>query len=168
MGRTNKRLVFLVFSVLLLSMTHCARKTVDLPKDLLGIYVGMNQADAQKRLEEIAVFESKARKAGHLWKLKDNPHFSHLAIDYNKENKIRFVTAFADPATAKERLRFAEVGDLTTAEAEISEPHYRYVWEVPAEGDKPACVVNIYGDNPEFVTTYSLADKIQSDKIRQQ
>ena len=168
MGRTKKRLVFLVFSVLLLSMMHCARKTADLPKDLLGIYVGMNQEDAQKRLEEIAVFESKARKTGHLWKLRDNPHFSHLAIDYNKENKIRFVVAFVDPETAKERIRFAEVGDLTTAKAEISEPHYRYIWEAAAEGDKPARVVNIYGDNPEFVTMYSLADKIQSDKLRNQ
>ena len=168
MGRTKKRLVFLVFSVLLLSMTHCARKTADLPEDVLGIYIGMTQEEAQKRLEEIAVFESKTRKAGHLWKLKDNPRFSHLAIDYNKENKIRFVTAFVDSATARERVRFTEVGDLTTAKAEISEPHYRYIWEVPAEGEKPACVVNIYGDNPEFVTMYSLADKIQSDKIRQQ
>jgi hypothetical protein len=168
MGKTKKKLVFLVFSVLLLSMTQCTRKTADLPRDLLGIYIGMHQEDAQKRLEEIAVFESKARKAGHLWKLKNDPRFSHLAIDYNKENKIRFVTAFADPATAKERIRFAEVGDLTAARAEISEPHYRYIWEVPAEGDKPPSVVNIYGDNPEFVTTYSLADKIQSDKIRNQ
>jgi hypothetical protein len=168
MGRTKKKLVFLVFSVLLLSMTQCARKTADLPKDLLGIYIGMNQEDAQKRLEEIAVFESKARKAGHLWKLKNDPRFSHLAIDYNKENKIRFVAAFVEPETAKERIRYTEVGDLTTAKTEISEPHYRYIWEVPAEGDKPACVVNIYGDNPEFVTMYSLADKIQSDKLRNQ
>jgi hypothetical protein len=148
-------------------MTQCARKTADLPKDLRGIYIGMKQEDALRRLEEIAVFESKTRKAGHLWKLKDDSRFSHLAIDFNKENKIRFVTAFVDPATAKERIRFADVGDLTTARAEISEPHYRYIWEVPAEGDEPACVVNIYGDNPEFVTTYSLADKIQSDKLRQ-
>jgi hypothetical protein len=168
MGRTKKRLVFLVFSVFLLSMTQCARKTTDLPKDLLGIYIGMTREDAQKRLEEIAVFESKARKVGHLWKLKDNPRFSHLAIDYNKENKIRFVTAFVDAATAKERIRFAEIGDLATAKTEISEPHYRYIWEVPAEGEKPARVVNIYGDNPEFVTMYTLADKIQSDKLRQQ
>jgi hypothetical protein len=169
MGRTKgKRLVVLVFSVLLLSVTQCARKTNDLPKDLLGIYIGMNREDAQKRLEEIAVFESKTRKTGHLWKLKNDSHFSHLAIDYNKENKIRFVTAFVDAATAKERIRFAEVGDLTTAKAEISEPHYRYIWEIPAEGDKPDCVVNIYGDNPEFVTMYTLADKIQSDKLRNQ
>jgi hypothetical protein len=168
MSQTKGRaLASLVFAVLLLNITNCARKPADLPRDLLGIHIGMNQEDAQKHLEEIAVFESKTRKTGHLWKLKNNSRFSHLAIDYNKENKIRFVTAFVDAATAKERLRFAEAGDLTTARAEISEPHYRYIWEIPAEGDKPACVVNIYGDNPEFVTTYSLADKIQSDKLRQ-
>ena len=106
----------------------------------------MSKADAQQRLEEIATFESEGRKVGQLWRLKNDPHFSSVAVDYDKENRVRFVTAFVEKTTAKEKIKFTEVGDLTKAGAEIVEPHYRYIWEVPAEGD-----------NPEFVETYSLA-----------
>jgi hypothetical protein len=153
------KVIGLVFAlVILLTITQCSAKIApNLPKDILGISVGMNKADAQRRLEEIATFESEGRKVGQLWRLKNDPHFSSVAVDYDKENRVRFVTAFVEKTTTKEKIKFTEVGDLTKARAEIVEPHYRYIWEVPAEGDKAAYVVNVYGDNPEFVETYSLA-----------
>ena len=153
------KVIGLVFAlVILLTITQCSAKIApNLPKDILGISVGMNKPDAQRRLEEIATFESEGRKVGQLWRLKNDPHFSSVAVDYDKENRVRFVTAFVEKTTAKEKIKFTEVGDLTKARAEIVEPHYRYIWEVPAEGDKAAYVVNVYGDNPEFVETYSLA-----------
>jgi len=153
------KVIGLVFAlVILLTITQCSAKIApNLPKDILGISVGMNKADAQRRLEEIATFESEGRKVGQLWRLKNDPHFSSVAVDYDKENRVRFITAFVEKTTAKEKIKFTEVGDLTKARAEIVEPHYRYIWEVPAEGDKAAYVVNVYGDNPEFVETYSLA-----------
>lgn len=148
--------VFVV--IVLLTILQCSAKVApDLPKDILGISIGMNKADSQRRLEEIAAFESEGRKVGQLWKLKNDLRFSAVAVDYDKENKVRFVTAFVEKTAAKEKIKFAQVGDLTKAKAEIVEPHYRYVWEVPAEGDKTAYVVNVYGSNPEFVETFSLA-----------
>jgi len=168
MGGTRfKGLTFLVFSFLLLGMTQCTRKAVDLPKDLLGIYIGMNREDAQKRLEEIATLESEARKTGQLWRLKDNPHFSHIAIDYNKENKVRYVTTLVEKVGAKERVRFTDVGDLAKAKAEILEPHYRYIWQVPADGERESYHVNVYGDNPEFVTIYTLEGKSDEEKPKE-
>jgi len=156
-------------SVILLTIMQCSAKTApDLPRDILGISIGMNKADTQQRLEEIATFESGGRKVGQLWRLKRDPHFSSIAIDYDKENRVRFVTAFVEKTTSKEKIRFTEVGDLTKAKAEIVEPHYRYIWEVPAEGDKAAYVVNVYGDNPEFVQMYSLSKTNQSDKVEEQ
>jgi len=157
-----KTLGFGIGIVILLAMMQCAGRTApapDLPKDILGVSVGLSKADAQQRLEEIATFESAGRKVGQFWKLKNDPHFSSVAVDYDKENRIRFITAFVEKTTAKEKIRFTEVGDLAKAKAEIVEPHYRYIWEVPAEGDNPAYIVNVYGDNPEFVDTYSLAKK---------
>lgn len=163
-----KTLGFGIVIVILLTMTHCANKTAsDLPKDILGISIGMSKVDAQKRLEEIAQFESEARKVGQLWGLKNDWRFSSVAVGYDKENRIRFVTAFVEPKTAKERIRFSDVGDLTKAKAEILEPHYRYIWEIPAEEGKSPVILNIYGDNPEFVTTYSLAEKAQSKKEKE-
>lgn len=132
------------------------------PQDILGISVGMNKADAQKRLEEIAQFVSEDRKAGQLWQLRTDPQFANVAVAYDKEQKIRFVTALVNKETAKERIRFTEVADLTKAKAEIVEPHYRYIWEVAPQGQQPAQIFIAYGDNPDSVTLISLSKKIEA------
>lgn len=168
-SRANvKTLELGILLIVVLMTTQCAvRNSPALPNDIKGISIGMSKEDAQRRLEEIAAFESEGRKVGQLWKLKNDPHFSSVAVGYDKENRIRFVTAFVEKTATKEKIKFADVGDLTKARAEITEPHYRYIWEVPADGDKAARIVNIYGDNPEFVTMYSLVGKIHSDKTEQ-
>jgi hypothetical protein len=116
----------------------------------------MSKADALQRLAAIAQMESEQRKTGQLWRLTDDPHFRYLSVGYDRENKVRFVTGLVDPATAKGRLRFADVGDTAQAEQEINEPHRRYIWKVAADGDKPAYFVTVYGAEPEFLSMYSL------------
>lgn len=157
MGKTRgKGLALLIFSVFLLSLVSCARKTTELPKDLLGLYVGMKKEDAQKRLEQIAAFERDEEKNQQIWRLKNDSRFGELAIGYNKENQIQYITAFVDAATAKEKIRFSDVGDLSRAKKEIVEPHHRYIWEVPAKDERAAYYVNVYGDSSETVTIYTL------------
>lgn len=151
--------------VAVLFLTQCAGKTATaktLPQDILGISVGMNKADAQKRLEEIGQMTSEDRKAGQLWQLKSDPRFANLAVAYDKEQKIRFVTALVDKEKAQQRVRFAEIGDLTAAKAEIVAPHYRYVWETAATDRQPAQTIIIYGDNPDSITLFSLSKKIEA------
>lgn len=126
----------------------------------------MNKEDAEKHLEEIAVFERDERKRQQVWKLKSDSHFNFIAVGYDENDKIRYATAFADKKTAKEKIRFSEVGDLLKAKQEIVEPHYRYIWEVPANGERPAYFVNIYGDNAEFVTTYTLSKIYQPGELK--
>ena len=159
-----------VFVVILLTLTQCASKTApapSLPKDILGISVGMSKADAQKRLEEIAQFEREDKKTGQLWRLKNNPQFNNLAIGYDRDNKIRFVTALVEKTTAKERMRFTDVGDLASAEKQITEPHYRYFWDVPASEGKPAYRIFVYGSEPEFLTIYSLSQANKSGETEE-
>lgn len=127
----------------------------------------MSKADAQKRLEEIAQFESEDKKAGQLWRLKNNPQFNNLAIAYDRENKIRFVTALVEKSTAKERMRFTDVGDLANAEKQITEPHYRYFWDVPTSEDKPAYRISVYGNEPEFLSIYSLSKALKSGETEE-
>ncbi len=56
---------------LLLTMSQCARgRRVELPRDILGIYVGMKREDAKRRLEEIAKFERYELKRQEVWKMK--------------------------------------------------------------------------------------------------
>jgi hypothetical protein len=148
--------------VLLLSISQCATKTpskANVPNELLGISIGMNKEAAKKHLEEIAQFERDEGKRQQVWRLKNDPHFSELAIGYDEENQVRYITTFVDPSSARERIRFTEIGDLSKAKQEILAPHYRYIWEVPASDGKPAYFVNVYGDNPDFLLHYSLSGK---------
>ena len=152
-----------------LALTQCASNSSakNLPQDILGISVGMDKADVQKRLQEIAQFETDLRKRQQLWKLKNDKRFSHVAVGYDNEDKIRYVTAFVDKAIAKERIRFTDVGDLTKAKKEIVAPHHRYIWEVEARRGKPAYQVVVNGDNADFLTIYSLAKKLDASKSKE-
>ena len=164
----NNRFVLSGLVLLLLSVSQCATKTAtkaNVPGEyLLGISVGMKKEAAQKHLEELAQFERDEGKRQQVWRLKNDPHFSELAIGYDDENQVRYITTFVDPASARERIRFTEVGDLTKAKQQILAPHYRYIWEVPASDGKPAYFVNVYGDNPDFLLHYSLSGKASSSE----
>lgn len=167
---TIKTLKLSIFVVVLLTTLQCTAKSEpasDLPKDILGISVGISKADAQKRLEEIAVFERDERKNQQVWKMKDNSRFGNIAVGYDKDERIRYVTGFVDKDAVKEKIRFTDVGDLSKAKQEILEPHYRYIWEVPATENNLAYFVNIYGDNRDFVTTYSLAKIYKPDELKE-
>lgn len=148
--------------ILLLTMSQCSWRSqskAKLPNDILGISVGMNKEEAEKHLKGIAEFERDERKRQQVWRLKNDPRFNKLAVGYDEKNLVRYVTAFVDIASAKERIRFSDVGDISKAKAEIVAPHYRYIWDVPSIDGKPSYFVNIYGDNPDLVTMYSLSGK---------
>jgi hypothetical protein len=153
-------MVLLILSVLLLSMPQCARKTAELPKDLLSFYIGMNEQDARKHLQEIGEFERNDRRRQQLWRLKNDSHYSHLAIAFDKDNQVRYITAFADKA--KERIRYSDIGDISKAKEEITEQHHRYTWEAASAEGKPAYFVILYGNETEFLSSVSLSKKIVS------
>jgi len=147
--------------VIILMMTQCTARTAPaLPKDILGISVGMNKDAAQKRLSEIGELQSEDRETGNLWQLKDDARFRNLVVAYDAENRIKFVTALVDEKTAKERVRFSEIGDLDTAKKEVVAPNHRYTWEVAADG-KPTYTVSVYGTNPEHLTIFSLTKPVE-------
>ena len=166
---SRKKIQSGILILLLFVITQCAPKSAsELPKDILGISIGMSKNDAQKRLEEIALFERDEEKKQQIWRLKNDPRFSELAVGYDKENNLRYITLFVDKATAKERIRFTDVGDLSKSRKEIIEPHYRYIWEIAASEGKPAYYVNIYGDEPEFLTMFTLSEKVQPRKSEEE
>src|SRR5688500_12478477 len=129
MARRRSNIIILVV-VTLIASACSVKQTAVLPKDLLGISVGMNRSEAIKRLQEIAEFESNARKRQELWKLKDTSRFSRIAVGYTAKDQVRYVTAFVEREVSSEPLRFSDVGNLAKAKTEIMEPHYRYIWEV--------------------------------------
>lgn len=140
----------------------CAtRSALELPGDILGISIGMNKADARKHLEEIAEFERDEKKQQQIWRLKNDARYSHVVVGFDRSEQVRYVTAFADKS--KERTRFSDVGDLSAAKAEILEPHRKFIWEAAPEGEKPAYFVEAYGNEKDFLSSYSLSKKMTNE-----
>ncbi len=133
-----------------------AKHSSAMPNDLLGLTIGMNKAEAQRLLQKKAQFNRQERKNQEVWTLDSDPFFYAVAIGYDAENKIRYISAFVDKDRAKEHITFANVGSFLTARSEITEPHHRYIWDVAATDKIPAYKLNVYGDNPDYVTIYSL------------
>jgi len=150
---------FLLLTLVVFAAACAKPAAPNLPKDILGISVGMSRENAEPRLRQIAEFERDEGKRQQIWRLKNDANFSRMAVGYGDEQQIRYVTGFVGKEAPKERLRFDGIGDLATATKEVIAPHHRYIWEVAGNGDKPAYLVNAYGMEPEFLTMLTLTKK---------
>jgi len=156
MGR--QRLTTLIL-VIFAGITALKCSSSRLPStEFLGLRIGMDRSSATEHLNQISQF---IRDEGHhqeLWRLKDPSSFGTVAVGYSKD-KIRYITAFVEKNKREQPITFSSIGDINTARSEVAEPHFRYIWEIPATEQSPACSVSVYGDNPEFVTIYTLVGR---------
>lgn len=161
-------------SLLCLLIWQCAGKNASetsktaaplLPKDIFGVSVGMEKEDAEKKLKEIAKLIRLEGKNQEVWAIKDDPRFSHLAVGYNGENEVRYVTAYTK-LTDGAPIKPDQIGDLSKAQSEAVGPNYTYVWQVPdapAAADKDAYKVTVRGTQPETFSFYTLSAAFDRD-----
>lgn len=164
--KTASKLCILI--VLILAVNQCAaKKASELPRDILGISVGMNKDSAEPRLKEIAKLIRLEKKRQEVWTLKSDPRFGYLVVGYDKENKIRYVTAFTKPKDGTP-VRPDEIGNLAEAKHESAQANYSYVWQAPARDDKPAYVVTVRGNQPESLSQLSLSTVIDENAAKEE
>ena len=145
--------------VLLISIIVAACSSHNGPApNLLGIRVGMERSAVESRLNGISQFVQREGANHEVWRVNDSSRFDALAVGYS-DGKLRYVTAFVDKEHATDSIPFSSIGDLARAKAEIMDPHHRYVWDVPAADGNAATSIVAYGDNPDFVTIYTLVAK---------
>ena len=154
----HRRLTALFFIVLSLAAAGACFLPQGPVIEILGLRVGMEKAAAHTRLNETSEFVRNEGRNQEIWKVKDASRFAEVAVGYS-EDKVRYVTGFVDKLQAKELIPFSGIGDLRAAKAEVMGPHHRYIWDVPPTTGRDAYTINVYGDNPEFVTIYTLAAK---------
>jgi len=152
-----KTLSFGIGLVLILTMTQCTGKIAPaLPKDILGISVGMNKENAEQRLREIGKFMRDEGSREQVWSLSNNPNFGYLAVGYDENNQVRYVTAITKPQDGQP-VFFKDVGDLTTAKRDVAGPNHRYIWEVAASENNSGYLIIAQGVNAEFLSLYTLS-----------
>jgi hypothetical protein len=138
-------------------LTQCAKRAeseLNLPGDILGISVGMSAGDAQKHLKEIAKLVRIEKKRQEVWELRNDARFGYLAVGYDKENRVRYVTAIAKPRDAV-LVNYSEIADLSAAKQEIVEPNRRYTWQAEARDGRPAYAVIVQGTAPNSLSMYT-------------
>ena len=150
----SKRSITLLALVLIMSWTPLAQAA---KKEILGISVGMQPADALARLEKIGRREKQERKQQEVWVLNNDPRFSHLIIAFTKGyTEVRYVTAKVRDGV---HVRYQDVLDLSKAKQMGAPNNNKYVLEVPASGGRPGYVLIARGTDPHFLAYFSIETK---------
>lgn len=146
--------------LLLLGISVVAYAKEPVP-EIMGIRLGMPRESAHARLQSMGSLEKEERKRQEVWALKDR-RFSHLLVGFDKEFRVRYVTAIARPGG--EHISYQEVADLKRAQRTNTQGNYKFTWEVAAHGGEPGYVVMAHGRDPKYLETYSVKRVEQTEK----
>ena len=141
------------FSITIFVAGNAAAQT---KHEILGLEVGMTREDAGKYLQKIGKKERDERKGQEIWNLTGDAHYSYIIIAFNKENKVRFITAKA--RDDGKRIRFSDVIDVKKARQEGAVNNYKYVLEMPARGKKAGYKVIVRGADQNYLTYFSMEE----------
>ena len=129
----------------------------EVQRHILGIHLNLGKDEVHKRLGEIGSFSRAERKSQEIWQVRDQS-FSHLIVAFNKNGKLRFVTAVAREDTEAKRVPYKEIGNLEKAR-QAGDPginNFNYEWDLPSHSDGPRTLVSARGRDPTFLTTLTL------------
>jgi len=139
---------------LLLLATACSRSVEPKP-EILGVRLGMSREEARARLQEIGKLEKEERKQQEVWRLADDPNYSHLMVAYNKEyTSVRYVTAVAHEQGS--RVPYADVINPGGARLESTQASRTYTQETPARDGRPGFITKAMGTDPTYLKYYSV------------
>lgn len=138
-------------------------------RQILGIRLRMTEEVAHERLKVIGTLVRKEEKRQEVWKINNDPSFSHLIVGFSQDNQLRYVTAVAREDADAKRVPYDRIGDLKRAR-QAGDPKissFNYQWDLGADKDNPHTSVIAIGRDPKFLSTYtlkSLEDKPPSEE----
>ena len=137
--------------------------------DVLGIRIGMTEAEAQRRLGPFGTrreLESEAAEAEgaepmerELWTLRATD-FGFVALGIGEDGRVGAIQAHVRPG--RHAMRYREIGSL----AEANKVGYNiFRWRVPGGGGAPGLWVEARGTDPEYLGSYSIVrDRTSADQ----
>lgn len=140
---------------LLLLAAACSRQAGPKP-EILGVRLGMSRDEAHARLQTIGRLEKEERRQQEVWRLTNDPSYSHLMVAYNREyTAVRYVTAVANEQGR--RVPYADVINLGGARLESTQTSRTYTQETPARNSQPGFIAKAIGTDPTYLKYYSVA-----------
>jgi hypothetical protein len=129
------------------------------PADLLGLYPGMSDSDAQHRLEKLGEVVRGQDMAKQTWRLRD-PRYGYLVLRYDESWRIHWITVFA--REAGRRVRYRDLGDLSLAK---HTGHHFYDWTIPARPGSGTWSLVARGTDPKYLDSISISRTMRQDLI---
>ena len=87
--------------------------------EILGVRLGMTRDEARARLQSIGQLEKEERRQQEVWRLADDPSYTHLIVAFDKGyTAVRYVTAVANEQGR--RVRYSDVVDTRLAREETT------------------------------------------------
>jgi hypothetical protein len=126
-------------------------------RQILGLRLNMNGEQAHARLKEIGSFVRAVEPRQEVWKVRD-PSYANILLGFNKDGKLRYITAVARGDKEAQPVSYSSIGDLKKAK-NAGNPKmklYNYQWDLPAGPDEPHALVIAIGRDPSKLSTYSL------------
>ncbi len=150
------KLLKLIFGAALL-VTAVSASGKSLPSDVLGLRLQMSQKIVHERLGKLGRLEREERGRQEVWTLLNEPHFASLIVGYDRDYKVRYVTAIARKGGSP--MRYSDVAPLKDAYAENTVATYRYTWEVKPSRKNPGHFLILTGRDPQYLTSLSIKER---------
>lgn len=123
--------------------------------NVLGLRLGMTQTEVHRRLQKIGTLDREVRGRQEVWSLSSETRFASLLIGFDKDFKVRYVTAIAREGGP--RMRYSELASIKEAYAETANGAYtRYTWEAKPGKQKPGYFLIAEGRDPEYLKSFSI------------
>jgi hypothetical protein len=151
----------IVFSIVLVIITfnvaESSTRVSPLPRTFFGLRLGMDEEVAHERLKRIATQqkEEKEDEEGgeqEVWILKRDKRFNYLMARFDREHRLMLLTVVARP----KQVRYAEVTNLKLAVKATDGINYSYKWKVEPGRNVRPFTINVRGNSPEFLNSYSV------------
>jgi hypothetical protein len=116
----------------------------------------MSLEEVDGRLERVAVLDLDKRGAAgakQFWKLNNDSRYQWLAVRFNRQLRVVWVTAFARQDSKRRPVRYRDIGNMKTARQDGA---YFYTWLLPARAEGPLHAVTARGSDPEILSSISL------------
>ncbi len=132
------------------------------PADVLNLRLDMSREEVHRRLEQLgARREREERGRQEVWTLLREPRFGSVLVGYDREYKVRYVTAIA--RQGGRRVRYSDVASLKSARAENTTVSYSYTWEVKPSKKSGGYFVIVMGRDPQYLTSLSIKRRPTSE-----
>jgi hypothetical protein len=142
-----------VLAIVILALMPSWAKNLEPAPEILGVRLGMDHAKARVRLTKLGQFKSED-EGQEVWTLRQDKRYQYLIVGFDREHKVRYVTAVARPHG--QPVDYSTIGDLTSAEHREAAGNVRYIWKPKKHPDDLEYLIIARGQEAHRLAIYSV------------